>query len=425
MSYDNSIFISTPEEIEPENYIIAKYVVKSKFTTKKVGQIISAEESVGTWTKLEHDIEFLKTNLVAKVFEYSDEKSGIISIAYPIDLFDIEIGGIPNLLSIIAGNLFGLTELKVVRLLDVNFPEDYAKYFPGPKFGISGIRKIVGTEKTGRPHIGTIIKPKVGLDPDQTAKVAYRAAAGGLDLIKDDETLTSQKFCPFEIRLTKVMEKLDLHKEETGKEVLYAVNISSDFDKMMELAEFARDNGANCLMIDVLTSGYSSVKIIAADESINLPIHIHRTMHGAITRSENYGISMLTIAKLVRLVGGDQLHTGTGAGKMGDSKELPEIKQIDEFLRNDWYNIKKTFPVASGGIHPGIVPRNIELLGKNIVIQAGGGVHGHPNGTMAGAKAMVQAVEAVMNNLSLEEYSKTHEELRIALAKWGELYKNK
>ncbi|MBD3228099.1 MAG: ribulose 1,5-bisphosphate carboxylase [Candidatus Lokiarchaeota archaeon] len=425
MSYDDNIFLSTPEEIDPEEYVIAKYQVNSDFTTRKAGQIIAAEESIGTWTKLKHDLDFLKANLVAKVFEFSDKNQGIISIAFPVDLFDIEIGSIPNLLSIIAGNLFGLTEMRTIRLLDVNFPEAYIKYFPGPKFGIEGIRKLCGTTKSRRPHVGTIIKPKVGLDPDQTAEVAYRAAQGGLDLIKDDETLTSQKFCPFEERLVKVMENLDEYREDTGKNVLYAINISSDYDKMLELADFAVENGANCLMIDVLTSGYSSVKIIAEDKSIKLPIHIHRTMHGAITRSSRYGISMLTIAKIVRLVGGDQLHTGTAAGKMGESEDLPEIKQINKFLRSKWFNIKSTFPVASGGIHPGIVPRNIELLGKDIVIQAGGGVHGHPDGTTAGAKAMVQAVEAVMKNKSLRDYSRNHDELGVAIKKWEELYKNK
>ncbi|MHA1229639.1 MAG: RuBisCO large subunit C-terminal-like domain-containing protein [Candidatus Helarchaeota archaeon] len=423
MSYDDSIFVSTPEEIDPNEYVIAKYMVNSKYPTKKVGQIIAAEESIGTWTKLEHDIEFVHENLVAKVFEYTNSNSGVIAIAYPVDLFDIETGGIPNLLSIIAGNLFGLTELKTIRLLDVDFPKEYVRHFPGPKIGIDGIRKICGTTESKRPHVGTIIKPKVGLDPKQTALVAYRAAQGGLDLIKDDETLTNQKFCPLEERLVNVMEKLDQHKEETGKTVLYAVNISSDYDKLLDLADFAKNNGANCLMIDVLTCGFSAVKIIAEDASIKLPIHIHRTMHGAITRAKNYGISMLTIAKLVRMVGGDQLHTGTGAGKMGDVDELPEIQQINKFLRSDWYGFKKTFPVASGGIHPGIVPRNIELLGTDIVIQAGGGVHGHPMGTTAGAKAMIQAVEASMKGIELKEYAKTHKELKIAIDKWGELYK--
>ncbi|MHA1694409.1 MAG: RuBisCO large subunit C-terminal-like domain-containing protein [Candidatus Helarchaeota archaeon] len=423
MSYDDSIYFSNPEDIDPKDNIIAKYIVESKLSLQKVGKIIAAEESIGTWAKLEHDIEFMREDLAGKAFEFSGTNSGMIAIAYPVDLFDIETGSIPNLLSIIAGNLFGLTELKKVRLVDVNFPEKYVRYFPGPKFGIEGIRKICGTQDSKRPHIGTIIKPKVGLNPKQTALIAYRAAKGGLDLIKDDETLTNQKFCPFEQRLTSVMEKLDTFKEESGKTVLYAVNISSDYDKLLDLADFAKDNGANCLMIDVLTCGFSAVKIIAEDESIKLPIHIHRTMHGAITRARSYGISMLVIAKLVRLVGGDQLHSGTGAGKMGDVDELPEIQEIYKFLRSDWYNLKKTFPVASGGIHPGIVPRNIELLGKDIVIQAGGGVHGHPDGTEAGARAMVQAVSATIQGIKLNDYAKTHKELKIAIDLWGELYK--
>jgi ribulose-bisphosphate carboxylase large chain len=129
---------------------------------------------------------------------------------------------------------------------------------------------------------------------------------------------------------------------------------------------------------------------------------------------------MLVLAKLVRLAGGDQLHTGTAAGKMEDAGKA--VKEINAFLRSSWYGLKTILPVASGGIHPGIVPNNIDALGKDILIQAGGGIHGHPEGTKAGAAAMRQAVEASMRNISLEEYSKTHKELAMALAKWDRRY---
>jgi ribulose-bisphosphate carboxylase large chain len=129
---------------------------------------------------------------------------------------------------------------------------------------------------------------------------------------------------------------------------------------------------------------------------------------------------MIVLAKLVRLAGGDQLHTGTAAGKMEDAGKA--VREINNFLRSQWYGLKTILPVASGGIHPGIVPNNIEALGKDILIQAGGGIHGHPEGTRAGAKAMRQAIEAVMNNVSLEEYGKTHRELALALEKWDRRY---
>lgn len=425
MTYEDrgNLFFAKEEEIDVDENLIASYYVKSsKFSMKLAAEQIAMEESIGTWTKITTESAYVR-RLAAKAFKYSDGNQGIVKVAYPLELFDVEIGGIPNLLSIVAGNLFGLNGLDQVKLMDLNFPKQYVQEFPGPKFGIEAIRRLVGTISNRRPHVGTIIKPKVGLTPEDTAKVAYEAGSGGLDLIKDDETLTSQKFCPFEDRLVKVMEKLDLVKEETGKTVLYATNISATYDKLLDLADFAIDNGANCLMVDILTAGFSAVQILAHN-SPKLPIHIHRTMHGALTEGL-HGISMMIIAKLTRLVGGDQLHTGTAAGKMGLARDLPEIQRINDFLRSEWYGLNPVFPVASGGVHPSIVPINVKHLGNELVIQAGGGVHGHPSGTRAGARAMVQASEAAFNGIELQVYAKTHPELALALDKFGKKYAEK
>ncbi|MDD1779017.1 MAG: RuBisCO large subunit C-terminal-like domain-containing protein [Candidatus Helarchaeota archaeon] len=418
-----SLFFAKETDIDLEQNIIGTYAIKStRFSTKESAEQIAMEESIGTWTDITTETEYVR-KLAAKAFAYSEKKEGIVKVAYPLELFDPEIGGIPNLLSIVAGNLFGLTGLDRVKLLDIDLPKQYVQSYPGPQFGIEGIRHLVGTSTNRRPHVGTIIKPKVGLTPADTAKVAYEAASGGLDLIKDDETLTSQKFCPFEERLLRVLEKLDLVKQETGKTVLYAVNISATNDKLFKLADFAKDNGANCLMIDILTTGFGVVHQLVQN-AIKLPLHIHRTMHGALTEGL-HGVSMMVLAKLTRLVGGDQLHTGTAAGKMGLAEGIPEIQLINNFLRADWYGLKPIFPVASGGVHPALVPINVNKLGTDLVIQAGGGVHGHPQGTRAGARAMVQAAEASFQKITLEIYAKTHPELASALTKWKDKYAKK
>jgi ribulose-bisphosphate carboxylase large chain len=65
------------------------------------------------------------------------------------------------------------------------------------------------------------------------------------------------------------------------------------------------------------------------------------------------------------------------------------------------------------------VHRELEVLGNDIVLQAGGGIHGHPDGTAAGARAMRQAVDAWMEGMTLEEYAADHSELERALKKWG------
>lgn len=417
------VFTANEGEIDPEKSVVATYYVEGKdISPLEAGVIIAAEESIGTWTGVETMKSRIVDRLAAKVFrvEKEQENSGIIKVSYPLELFDYETGGIPNILSIVAGNLFGSGALNNVRLEDVEFPREVLSAFRGPKFGIEGVRELVGTREERRPHIGTIIKPKVGLGPWETAEVAYEAAVGGVDFVKDDETLTNQGFCPLDERISRVVEVLDRAKEETGRTVLYAADITTETYKILELADRAIDSGAPVLMVDVITAGFSAVRALAEDPSIKVPIHVHRCMHAAMTRNPRHGISMMVIAKLVRLAGGDQLHTGTAAGKMGGStKKTREMVEINDFLRGEWGGLKTTFPVASGGVHPGIVPVNVELLGKDIVIQAGGGIHGHPKGTRAGARAMRQAVDMVMKGMSLEEYSKTHEELRQAVEKWG------
>jgi len=413
-------FLAEPEGIEPERHVIATYYVESGLGLVEAGRQIAIEQSVGTWTEVTTTTRRIQERLSAKVFKWKGENEGLVYIAYPNELFDLETGGIPNLLSIVAGNLFSLSAIKNVRLLDLQIPKEIAEMFPGPKFGIEELRRMVGTLQDRRPHLGTIVKPKVGLTPKQTAKVAYEAAMGGVDFIKDDETLTNQRFCPLLERVSEVMEALDRAREETGRKTLYAVNITAKADRMLELADQAIEHGANMLMVDVLTAGFSTVRMLAQDPSVRVPLHIHRAMHGAITRNPKHGIHMMVIAKLVRLAGGDQLHTGTAAGKM--EKEASEVRRVNDFLRSGWHGLKTVFPVASGGIHPGIVPANIEGLGRDIVINAGGGIHGHPMGTRAGAKAMRQAIEACMRGIPLQAYAEDHEELRVALQAWGTKY---
>lgn len=426
------VFTSTPEEIDPESYVVGTYYITPRRGVDLQGAAINiaAEESIGTWTKVVTMSEKVY-GLAGKVFQVVKlNDGGVVKIAFPLDLFDLD-AGVSNLLSVIAGNLFGMGVLEYVRLLDVALPKGYVKVFKGPKFGIEGVRRLIGTDKDPRPHLGTIIKPKVGLDPKETAKVAYEAAVGGVDFIKDDETLTNQKFNPIEDRVSNVMEALDDAREETGRNVLYAVNVTADGGNLWKNVETALSNGANCIMVDVLCVGYPALRSLAEDPSVKVPIHVHRCLHAAMTRSPVHGIHMLVLAKLVRLCGGDQLHTGAAKGKMekpgsGASAYLSRysgtegIRYINDSLREDWFGLKTVLPVASGGIHPALVPSNLRLLGyPDIQLNAGGGIHGHPRGTRAGAKAMLQAIEAFTKGVPLEEYAKDHVELREALEYWG------
>ena len=388
------------------------YHIESILPIERAAAALAAEQSTGTWTDISTKPSGVDQRLAGRVLNI---EGTVATIGFPVEIFEIE--NIPQFLATVAGNLFGLGAIKNVRLLDLRPPKSFVREFKGPRFGIEGVRKMVGTEKDGRPHVGTIIKPKVGLDPEETAEVAYKAGMGGVDLIKDDETLTDQSFCPMDERLHRVMEKMDLIKQETGRTVLYALNVTAGTEDLLDRADHAAENGANMLMIDVLTTGYSALQSLRKDDSVKLPIHVHRTMHGAITRNRRHGIAMMPIAVLVRLCGGDQLHTGTARGKM--DSDLEEVKRLNDFLKKDWFGLKSVFPVASGGLHPGAVPSEVDAFGRDLVLQAGGGIHGHPDGTAAGAKAMRQAVDATVDGTSLEDHAQDHKELARALEKWG------
>jgi len=384
--------------------LIAEYRVETDLPIMKAATAIAAEQSTGTWT----EVRGSDNPLAARVLSVEGNN---VEIGFPEELF--EFGNIPQYLSVISGTLFGLSALKKVRLQDVILPKSLVRAHSGPNFGIEDSRKTIGAYE--RPLIGTIVKPKVGLDPKRTAEVAADAVRGGLDLVKDDETLTDQKFCPMVDRVEEVINALDKVEQETGKRAFYAVNVTIGADQILERAEKAIDHGANMVMIDVLTAGFSALE--ALSKNIRVPIHVHRTMHAAITRDRAHGINMVVIAKLVRLAGGTNLHTGTYLGKMaGESAENDKARDA---LRNEWYGLKRVFPVASGGIYPANVYSNLDGYGTDCIIQAGGGVHGHPNGTTAGAKAMVQAVEAWMMKIPLDDYAKGHKELETALKFWG------
>lgn len=396
-----------------ENDLICKFFVEPEENSsiEKACENIAAESSIGTWTELFTMEPEIYKKLGPHVFEI-DTSSGEVLIAYPSDLF--ELGNIPEILSSIAGNIFGMKAVENLRLRDVEFPEKIVKSFLGPRFGIHGVRKLLGIQK--RPLVGTIIKPKLGLNSEKHARVAYESWLGGCDIVKDDENLTNQVFNPFKERVLKTLEMRDKAEKETGERKIYMPNISAETEEMIERAEFVKENGGRYVMVDIVTVGFSALQTLR-NKNLDLVIHAHRAMHAAFTRNKKHGISMLVLAKLSRLIGADQIHIGTVVGKMEGPKE--EVMEIKNAIVGEWYGLKRTFPVCSGGLHPGLVPKLVEILGNDIIIQAGGGVHGHPEGSKAGAKAMRQSVDAVMDCIPLEEYAKKHKELQTALDKWG------
>jgi len=403
-----------------ENDLICLFRIEpNHISYREAAEHVAAESSIGTWTEVKTMKERIR-KMGAKVFEI---KGNWVKIAYPSELF--EPGNMPQIMSSIAGNVFGMKAVKKLKLVDVKWPKKIMKSFKGPRFGIPGVRKILKVRE--RPLVGTIIKPKIGLSPKEHAKVAYEAWVGGCDIVKDDENLTNQSFNKFEKRVKETLKMRDRAEKETGEVKVYMPNVTAETKEMLRRARFVKKSGGRYMMVDIVTTGWAGLQTLR-NEELGLVIHAHRAGHGAFTRG-NHGISMLVVADIARLIGVDQIHIGTVVGKMvGEMKEVKRLEdEIEkEFvkggrhtLEEEWHGIKPVFAVCSGGLHPGLVPKLIEIMGKNIIIQAGGGIHGHPKGTRAGAKAMRQALEAAMEGIELKEYAKEHKELYEALRKWS------
>ena len=420
-------FIDIKYRPSKNDLICSFYIEPNKVSFKEAAGAVASESSVGTWTKslsteTKEVLKFLH-KIQARVFEID---GNYIKIAYPLELF--ELGNMPQIMSSIAGNIFGMKAVKNLRLQDVEFPKKMIHSFKGPKYGIEGIRKILKIKD--RPICGTIIKPKLGLNAKQHAKVAYDAWVGGIEIVKDDENLSNAKFNNFKERVIETLKMRDKAEKETKEIKIYMPNITSETDEMLKRAEFVKKNNGEYVMLDIITLGWSALQTFR-NKDFNLILHAHRAGYAALARNKKHGISMLTIAKIARLIGVDQLHIGTAVGKMeGSKKEVMDLEEeiekeiiysnkSEHILEQKWYNIKPVFAVASGGLHPLLVPKLNKILGNNVIMQFGGGCHGHPQGTKAGAKAIRQAIDATMQRIPLKEYSKKHEELKMAIEKWG------
>ena len=427
-------YVDCSYEPDLNNDVIAVFRIKPAegFSIEDSAGAVAAESSTGTWTSLyvwydEKRVE----KLSAKAYDFIDMNDGswIVKIAYPLELFESK--NLPGFLASIAGNVFGMKRVSGLRLEDVFLPKEFLKKFKGPSKG-KDVKKIFGVKN--RPIVGTVPKPKVGYSADEVKKLAYELLTGGMDYIKDDENLTSPSYCSFEKRAESIMKTIEKVENETGDKKSWFANITADVKEMEKRLQLVADYNNPHVMVDVVVTGWGAlehIKDLASE--YGLAIHGHRAMHAAFTRNPYHGISMFVIAKLCRIVGIDQLHVGTaGAGKLegkkwevvqcarifGEENYFPEDDDVFH-LRQDFYHIKPAMPVSSGGLHPGNLKPVIDALGSDIVLQVGGGVLGHPDGPKAGAKAVRQALNAIIQQIPIEEYAKDHKELARALEKWG------
>ncbi|MDV3278629.1 MAG: type III ribulose-bisphosphate carboxylase [Nitrososphaerales archaeon] len=394
------------------------------FTVEDAAGRVASESSVGTWTTLTTLTPRVR-RLMAKAYDIS---GFMVRVYYPPGLF--EGANMPQILSSIAGNVFGMKAVKELRLVDVIWPREIVRSFRGPQFGISGIRKFMRVPK--RPLTASVPKPKLGLTYVEHARHAYEAWSGGLDLLKDDENLTSQSFNSFEKRARLTFSYRDRAEKETGEGKSYLINITAETREMERRARLVHQLGGEYVMVDICTAGWAALETlrdVCAD--LGLAIHAHRAFHAAFTRNPTHGMSMAVLAETARLIGVDQLHIGTVIGKLEASKE--EVLGLQEkltkgssqgvgwTLEQSWYGKKPVLPVSSGGLHVGLLRPLLDMLGTDLVVQMGGGIWGHPDGGRAGAKALRDAIDCYMEGHDINDYAKKSPELAAALRKWGSL----
>ncbi len=401
---------------------------------------ITAEETTGTWDPdlstiapgaMDADTERNMMVLQGRVIGINI-KTGIAAITLPVEGF--EPGSLPQLASVIIGNYIGMTsQAKAVRLEDIEIPDSYANSFQGPTLGPDGIWAKLDLP-ANTPLMGTIVKPKTGLSPADWAKCADLAFRGGLDVVKDDENLTDQDYCKFADRATLVLDNLKKMETETGRKAVFVANVTAaTIDEMLKRAQFIKDHGGLCLMIDLLATGWTALQTLRK-KFPDMILHGHRAGHGAQTlvheieiegrvHAIRHGISMKILAMFARLGGIDQLHIGAPLGKM-EASEKTVMENLEMILR-PMGRIKPCLAICSGGLSPDKFPDLVRLMAvppqKNnlaIIFQAGGGTHAHPLGTFGGAKAMIQARHMVLQGMSLHEGMNQYLELRLGYRRW-------
>ncbi len=430
-----------------ENYVItyldielADGIEMDQFET--VVAACAAESSTGTWTKVydgkDSGVE-MADKMKATAFDLEPETK-TFKIAYRVDLFELD--NMSGLLAGVVGNVGGMKMIKALRCLDIRFPKPMVEAFPGPKFGVEGVREMLQVERG--PLLLTVPKPKIGRtakEQAELAKILFTAGNGEYHGIKDDENLTSLHFNKFEERCELVHKvRRDIEKK-TGKKKFFLCNIThSNLDIMVSRADQIKAQGGRWMMMDVVTTGFSALHTMRLRDT-GLAIHAHRAMHSLFTRESGPGVhdkgeildfsmSMVAKAKIMRLLGVDALHGGAPKTKMenyGEPKLIRDALQLDITpessitLGQNWYGMKPVWHVASGGLHPGSVPEALHQLGEDIMIQCGGGVLGHPWGIEAGVEAVIQAKDIALGSGDLKQWIEDNPESALAKASqhWG------
>ena len=415
----------------PSSRIEADYLLETAGDPSRVAELMAGEQSSGTFVAVPGETEEVKARVAAQVARLRLVDEVVTSPSLPSARVKLESGtrfrrvhltlswpldtlgpSLPNLLATIAGNLFELNPVTGLRLLDIRLPEQFATAYPGPRFGVSGTRRLAGVE--GRPLIGTIIKPSVGLGPEQTAALVGELCHAGIDFIKDDELQSDGPACPFNRRVEAVMRVINDHAQRSGKKVMYAFNLTGDLEQMRRRHDTLVKHGATCLMASLNSVGL--VGMLELARFSQLPIHAHRNGWGYLSRHPLLGWSYIAWQKIWRLAGADHMHVNGVDNKFAESDQ--SCLESARACLTPMFDDKPctVMPVFSSAQSPRQAPATYHGLGSaDLIVTAGGGIMAHPRGTAAGVGAMQEAWQAALAGIPLAEFARTRPNLQSAL----------
>jgi len=427
---------------------VFKVIPQAGVPREEAAAAVCAESSTATWTTvwtdLLTDLDYYKGRAYAIEDVPGDDEAFYAFIAYPMGLF--EEGSIVNVFTSLVGNVFGFKAVRALRLEDVRFPLWFVTTCDGPPHGIQVERDKL--DKYGRPMLGCTIKPKLGLSAKNYGRAVYECLRGGLDFTKDDENVNSQPFMRWRDRFEFCQEAIEKAEQETGERKGHYLNVTApNMEEIYRRAEFAKEIGSPIIMSDYLTIGWAAHSSLSRWCRANgMLLHVHRAMHGVIDRNPRHGINFRVLAKLLRLLGGDHLHSGTVVGKLeGDraatlgwvdlmrERHVKEDRSRGLFFDQPWGHMAPVMPVASGGIHVWHMPALLAIFGDDAVFQFGGGTLGHPWGNAAGAAANRVALEACVRARNegrdveregkdiLTAAAQSSPELKVAMETWREI----
>jgi ribulose-bisphosphate carboxylase large chain len=411
--------------------IHATYLVETPLPVAEAAAVLGGEQSCGTFVRVPGESDALRERHLARVesieeLELVDHPAlpggkassgqythARIRISWPFE----NVGpNLPTLVATLQGNLYELTAFTGLRLEDLDLPGEFAEPFPGPRFGIEGCRRV--TQVFDRPLIGTIIKPSVGLSPDETAALVEKLIEAGIDFIKDDELMANPPHSPLTERVDAVMAVVRRQAERTGRQVMFAFNISDTHDAMHRHYDHVLKSGGTAVMLSLNSVGLCGTKSIC--DRGELVVHGHRNGWGMLTRHPLIGMDYAAYQKLWRLAGVDQMHVNGIANKFWESDD--SVVASIESLFSPFLNGRSPMPVISSGQWGAQAPETWRRTAStDFLYQAGGGILAHPDGPAAGVRSLHLWWQAAVEGLSAPEAVEKYKDLRPSWEKFGPL----